>query len=51
VGKISAAVTKLRDYEVKVRQLEAGSRVSADSAAQLETDAEAAIACLQPSSV
>jgi hypothetical protein len=41
-------VTKLRDYEVKVGQLEAAGRISAESAAQLRADAEAAIACLQP---
>ena len=50
LGKNSDAVTKLLDYEVKVDQLEAAGRISAESAAQLRTDAEATIACLQPSS-
>lgn len=48
LGKTSDAVTKLRDYEVKVGQLEAAGRISAEDAARLRTDAEAAIACLQP---
>lgn len=47
-GKTADAVTKLRDYEVKVGQLETAGRISAESAAQLRADAEAAIACLQP---
>lgn len=51
LGKTSDAIAKLRDYEVKVDQLEAAGRISAESAAQLRADAEAAIACLQPSSV
>lgn len=46
VGKTADAVTKLRNYEVKVDQLEAASRIGADSADQLRADAEAAIACL-----
>ena len=49
-GKISDAITKLRDFEVKVNQLEAAGRISAESAAQLRGDAEATIGCLQPSS-
>jgi hypothetical protein len=49
LGKTSDAIAKLRDYEVKVDQLEAAGRVSAESAAQLRADAEAAIACLQSS--
>ena len=50
-GNASDATTKLRDFEVKVDQLEAAGRISPESAAQLRGDAEAAIACLQPSSV
>jgi hypothetical protein len=50
IGKTSDAVTKLHDYEVKVDQLEAAARISTESAAQLRADAEATIACLQPSS-
>jgi hypothetical protein len=50
LGKNSDAITKLLDYEVKVDQLEAAGRVSTESAAQLRTDAGAAIACLQSSS-
>jgi hypothetical protein len=49
-GKTSDATTKLRDFEVKVNQLEAASRISLESAAQLRGDAEAIIACLQQSS-
>ena len=51
VGKTSGAVTKLRDYEVKVGQLEATGRISTDDATRLRADAEATIACLQPSGV
>jgi len=43
-------VTKLRDYVVKVDQLEAAGRISAESAARLRADAEAAIVCVQPAS-
>ena len=50
LGKTADAVTKLRDYEVKVGQLEAAGRITADAAAQLRADADAAIACVQPSS-
>jgi hypothetical protein len=50
-GKTSDATTKLRDFEVKVNQLEAAGRISLESAAQLRGDAEAIIACLQSSSV
>ena len=49
-GKTSDAINKLLDYEVKVDQLEAAGRISAESAAQLRADAEATIACLQSSS-
>jgi hypothetical protein len=47
LGKTSDAIKKLHDYEVKVDQLEAAGRISAESAAQLRVDAEAAIVCLQ----
>ena len=50
-GKTSDAITKVRDFEVKVNQLEAAGRISLESAAQLRGDAEATIACLQSSSV
>ena len=49
-GKTSDAITKLRDFEVKVNQLEAAGRISAESAAQLREDAEATIGRLQSSS-
>ena len=47
IGKTSDAVTKLGDFTVKVDQLEAAGRISADL---LRSDAQAAIACLQGSS-
>jgi hypothetical protein len=50
LGKTSDAIKKLLDYDVKVDQLEAAGRISAESAAQLRADADATIACLQPSS-
>ena len=50
LGKTSDAINKLLDYEVKVDQLAAAGRISAESAAQLRADAEATIACLSPSS-
>ena len=50
-GKASDATTKLRDFEVKVDPLAAAGRISPERAGQLRGDAEAAIACLQPSSV
>ena len=47
-GKTSDAVKKLSDFTVKVDQLEAASRISADSAGLLRTDAKAIISsCLQ----
>lgn len=49
-GKTSDASTKLLDFQVKVDQLEAAGRISAESAAQLRGDAEATIACLPSSS-
>ena len=49
LGKTSDATKKLLDYEVKVDQLDAAGRISAESAAQLRADAEATIACLQSS--
>jgi hypothetical protein len=50
LGKTADAGKKLLDYEVKVDQLEAAGRISADSAARLRTEAEATSACLQSSS-
>jgi hypothetical protein len=49
-GKTSDAATKLRNFQVKVDQLEAAGRITNASAGQLRGDAEAAIACLQFSS-
>ena len=51
LGKTSDASQKLLDYELKVDQLQAAGRISAESAAQLRGDAEAAIACVQSSTV
>jgi hypothetical protein len=48
-GKTSDAVKKLSDFTLKVDQLEAARRISADSADELRSDAEATIACLQDS--
>jgi hypothetical protein len=48
-GKTSDAVTKLRNFTVKVDQLEAAGRISADGADTLRSDAQAAIACLEGS--
>jgi hypothetical protein len=50
LGKTTDAIKKLLDYDIKVDQLEAAGRISAESAAQLRADADATIACLQPSS-
>ena len=50
LGKTSDATKKLLDYELKVDELAAAGRISAESAAQLRADAEATIACLQSSS-
>lgn len=47
LGKRADAVTKLRDFLVKVDQLEAAGRLSAESATLLRSDAAATIACLQ----
>jgi hypothetical protein len=49
IGKTSDAVKKLSDFTVKVDQLEAAGRISADSADVLRSDAQATIACLQGS--
>jgi hypothetical protein len=46
-GKTSDAVKKLSDFTVKVDQLEAAGRISAESANQRRTDAQETIACLQ----
>ena len=43
IGKTSDAVKKLNDFTVKVDQLEAAGRISAESAGKLRADAEAAI--------
>jgi hypothetical protein len=50
LGKTSDAIKKLLDYEVKVDQLETAGRISAESADDLDADAQATIACLQSSS-
>ena len=49
VGKTLDAVTKLRNFTVKVDQLEAAGRISAEDADQLSIDAQATIACLEAS--
>jgi hypothetical protein len=49
IGKTSDAVQKLSDYTVKVDQLEAAGRISAESAGLLRSDTQATIACLQGS--
>ena len=46
-GKTSDAVTKLSNFTVKVDQLEATGRISAESAELLRSDAQAAITCLE----
>jgi hypothetical protein len=51
IGKSSDAVKKLGDFTVKVDQLEAAGRISAESADQLRSDAQATIVCLQGSEV
>ena len=47
IGKTADAVTKLQNFTVKVDQLEAAGRISAESAALLRTDAAVTSACLQ----
>jgi hypothetical protein len=47
IGKTSDAVKKLSDFTVKVDQLEAAGRISADDANLLRRDAQATIGCLQ----
>ena len=49
IGKTSDAVKKLSDFTVKVDQLEAAGRISAESAGLLRSDAQATITCLQGS--
>jgi hypothetical protein len=49
IGKTSDAVKKLSDFTVKVDQLEAAGRISAESADLLRSDAQATIACVQGS--
>lgn len=51
LGKTADAVTKLRDFTVKVDQLEVAGRISAKSANLLRSDAQATIDCLQGSAV
>jgi hypothetical protein len=48
-GKTSDAVKKLSDFTVKVDQLEAAGHISAESADELRSDAQATIACVQGS--
>ena len=50
IGKTSDAVKKLGDFTVKVDQLEAAGRIDAESAAQLRSEAQATIVCLQEGS-
>jgi hypothetical protein len=47
IGKTSDVVKKLSDFTVKVDQLEAAGRISADDANLLRRDAQATIGCLQ----
>ena len=47
IGKTSDAVTKLRNFTVKVDQLEAAGRISAESAEQLRSDAQATLPVLR----
>ena len=49
IGKTSDAVKKLSDFTVKVDQLEAAGRISAESAVLLRSDVQATIDCLQDS--
>jgi hypothetical protein len=48
IGKTSDAVKKLSDFMVKVDQLEAAGRISADSADMLLAKAGAVIDCIDP---
>ena len=48
-GKTSDAVKKLSDFTVKIDQLETAGRISAESANELRSDAQATIVCLQDS--
>jgi hypothetical protein len=47
IGKTADAVTKLGNFTVKVDQLEAAGRISAESATELRKEAATTIACLQ----
>ncbi len=47
IGKSSDTVAKLGNFTVKVDQLEATGRISAESAELLRSDAQAAITCLE----
>lgn len=48
-GKPLDAAMKLRNFQLKVDQLEAAGRIANASAAQLRGDSEAAIGCLESS--
>lgn len=48
IGKTGDAITKLRNFQVKVDQLESAGRITVDDAARLRSEAEAIITCLQP---
>lgn len=47
IGKTGDAITKLRNFQVKVDQLQSAGRISVDDAARLRSEAEATISCLQ----
>ena len=49
IGKTSDAVKKLSDFTVKIDQLEAAGRISAEDAELLRSDAQETIDCLQGS--
>ena len=49
IGKTSDAIKKLSDFTVKVDQLEAAGRISAEDAELLRSDAQETIDCLQDS--
>ena len=49
IGKTSDAIKKLSDFTVKVDQLEAAGRISAESAVLLRSDVQATIDCLEDS--
>jgi len=47
IGKTGDAITKLRNVQVKVDQLQSAGRIAVDDAARLRSEAEATISCLQ----